>query len=96
MVLTNQSNRAVNGKFVINMYAAKGSAFDGTQVPIMSLTKDISLKPHKGKAIHFSITSLPSALTAGAYNLLTEVIAPDGGVNTTGSTPNLPSSGGRS
>jgi uncharacterized repeat protein (TIGR03803 family) len=88
-VLITNSGSNFKGRVTVKIYADTGTSLDGNQVLVTTLTKNLSLKSGKAKAVNFSITSLPPMLADGTYHLLAEVIDPSNQTNVTATTQTI-------
>jgi hypothetical protein len=77
MTITDSGGGAERGTVTVNVYASADGSLDGTDVPVASFTRAVSVKAGKAAAEKFTLTSLPASLS-GSYHLLAQVVDADG------------------
>jgi len=73
--IVNNGNIASSGPTIIGIYAATDGAVDGSAKLIRSLTRSLRIQPGKSVVASMPLTSA-SALTAGQYVIIAQVIDP--------------------
>ena len=72
------SRHAFHGNLSIRLFADTGTSLDGSQTPLATLTRQVSLLPGKPRSFSVNIKKLPSTLANGTYHVLAEVVGSNG------------------
>ena len=67
---------------LIELDLSADSTFDASDTPLISVNKNITIKPGKSKTIRVNVKALPAGVAAGSYFIVGQVTDSSGGIST--------------